>query len=96
MISLNRDIEIEIEDFIDKVHKSFQFTSGSLIFWKNNVIYNDMDFSYLKDMTVLYDYLIDPNISSMPFLKINTLQKNVIKKKNNYKNINIIIFIFFK
>jgi len=35
-----------------------------------------MDFSYLKDMTVLYDYLIDPNISSMPFLKINTLQKN--------------------
>jgi len=81
MISLNRDIEIEIEDFIDKVHKSFQFTSGSLIFWKNNVIYNDMDFSYLKDMTVLYDYLIDPNISSMPFLKINTLQKNVIKKK---------------
>ncbi|ORX43510.1 hypothetical protein BCR36DRAFT_142915 [Piromyces finnis] len=76
MISLNRTIESEIENFIDKVHKNFQFTSGSMIFWKNNVIYNDMDFSYLKDMTVLYDYLIDPNISSMPFLKINTLQRN--------------------
>eukprot|EP00833_Pecoramyces_ruminatium_P002669 jgi/Orpsp1_1/1176701/evm.model.c7180000058650.1 len=76
MISLNRDIEIEIEDFMVKVHKNYQYTSGSLIFWKNNVIYNDMDFDYLKDMTVLYDYLIDPNISKMPFIKINSLQDN--------------------
>jgi len=76
MISLSRDIELEIEDFIDKVHKNFPYTSGALIFWRNNVIYNDMDFDYLKDMTVLYDYLIDPNITQMPLLKINTLQNN--------------------
>jgi len=76
MISLSRDIELEIEDFIDKVHKNFPYTSGALIFWKNNVIYNDMDFNYLKDMTVLYDYLIDPTIAQMPLLKINTLQNN--------------------
>jgi len=76
MISLTRDIELEIEDFMDKVHKNYQFTSGSLLFWKNNVIYNDMDFDYLKDMTVLYDYLIDPSITDFPSLKIHALQKN--------------------
>ncbi|ORX82179.1 hypothetical protein BCR32DRAFT_292810 [Anaeromyces robustus] len=76
MISLNRDIEVEIEDFIDKLHKNFQFTSGSLIFWKNNVIYNDMDFNYLKDLSVLYDILIDSNLSNIPLIKINPLQKD--------------------
>jgi len=91
MISLTRDIELEIEDFMDKVHKNYPFTSGSLLFWKNNVIYNDMDFDYLKDMTVLYDYLTDPTITDFPSLKIHALQKNVkfLRIYKIYENIYI-------